>query len=139
MPARQAITVMTPHLSAAPAANETSWADQAVVDVTARGGKLAVKVAADPVFLVDLQRIDAGIQAALGLREMQADGRRLASVGEQLSEVIHVGPRLVFRRKLLQRDKSGCQRFGDNPLIVARNSLSGHWRTPHRLAPRSLL
>jgi len=71
------------------------------------------------------------IKPALGLGEMQADGGTVAAIGEKLSYILHMGPGLVFGRKLLQRDKCGRQGFGDNPFVVACDSFSGHRRTPH--------
>jgi hypothetical protein len=43
-------------------------------------------------------------------------------------------PRLVLWRKLLQRDEGRCQRLGDNPFVVARDSLFWHPRTPRLVA-----
>ena len=41
------------------------------------------------------------IKPALGLGEMQADGGAVAAIGEKLSDILHMGPGLVFGRKLL--------------------------------------
>jgi hypothetical protein len=81
---------------------------------------------ADAVFLVNRQRIGTWKQPAFGLRQVQAHGRGIAAVGEKLSDVFHMGPRLVLRRELLQRDEGCRQRFDDHPFVVARNSLSWH-------------
>src|SRR5712664_409211 len=61
---------------------------------------------------------------------MQGDGSRLTTSGQQLPDILHVGLRLVFRWKLLQRDKRRCQSFRQNPFVVACNSLFGHQPIP---------
>ena len=88
----------------------------------------------DAILLVDRQWVELGKQPALGLGEVQRDGCRLAAIGEKLPDVVHMRPRLVFWRKLLQRDESRCQRLGDDPFVVARDSLLWHRRTPRLVA-----
>jgi hypothetical protein len=58
---------------------------------------------------------------------MHGDGPLLATGGQKLPDIFHMRPRLVHRRQLLQRDQRRCQRFRDNPFVVAGNSLFRHF------------
>jgi len=78
------------------------------------------------VFLINGQRIGAGKQSALGLGQMQVDRSGLTTGDQQFPDIVHVSPRLMFRRKLLQRDKRRRQGFRDNPLVVPCDTLFGH-------------
>ncbi|BAC50520.1 bll5255 [Bradyrhizobium diazoefficiens USDA 110] len=93
---------------------------------------------ADAVFAVDLQRVEIGKQAAFGLGEVQAHRRRLLAVRKHLADVVHMRVRLVLRLKLLQRDQRRRESFGQNPVVVARDSLLRHRQTPHVAASPSL-
>jgi hypothetical protein len=87
------------------------------------------------VFAINGQGINVGKQSALCLREVQAEGSGLATGGQQLPDFVHMGARLVFRRKLLQRDYRCGQRFRNNPFVVACDSLSWHPTVP-LISPR---
>jgi len=87
------------------------------------------------IFPIDCQGINVGKQPALGLGQMQIDGSRLAARRQKLADLFHMGPRLVFLRKLLQRDQGRRQCFRDHPLVVAGNSLSWHSDHPFVLQP----
>src|SRR5579862_597874 len=89
----------------------------------------AVEIAADAVFLIDPQRIDVGIEPALGLRQMQADGGGLPAAREHLLDVVHMRPRLVLFGQLLQCHEGSCESLRDDPFVVAGNSFSRHRRT----------
>jgi len=79
------------------------------------------------VFTIDGQRILLGKQPALCLSQMQRHRARLTTGGQQLLKVVHVGSRLVLRRKLLQRNKSCGQCLGDHPFVVACDALLWQW------------
>jgi len=96
---------------------------------SAAGNVLALSVL-KAVFLINGERVDAGKQPALGLSQMQRDGSRLATGGQKLPEIVHMGARLMFRRKMLQRHQCSRQCFGDDPFVVARDSLFWHELTP---------
>jgi hypothetical protein len=87
------------------------------------------------VFAINGQWINVGKQSALCLRQVQAEGSGLATRGQQLPDFVHMSARLVFRRKLLQRDYRCGQRFRNNPFVVARDSLSWHPTVP-LISPR---
>ena len=78
------------------------------------------------VLLIDGQGIDVRKQPALCLGDMQGERSRLAAGRQKLLDIVHMRPRLVFRWKLLQRDKRRCQCFRYHPFVVARNSLFRH-------------
>ena len=88
-----------------------------------------------PVFAINGQWISIGKQSALCLRQVQAEGSGLATGGQELPDLVHMGARLVFLRKLLQRDDRCGQRFRNNPFVVAGDSLSGHPTIP-LISPR---
>ena len=75
------------------------------------------------IFTVDGQRILLGKQPALCLSQMQRHRARLTTGGQQLLDVLHMGSRLVLRRKLLQRNEGCGQRLGDHPFVVACDAL----------------
>lgn len=97
--------------------------------------ELAVQVAANAIFLVNPKRIDIRIEPAFGLSQMQTDGRGLPAVGEQLTDVFHVGARPVLFRKLFQGNERSRESLGDDPFVVAGNSFSRHQRTPRVWRP----
>ena len=103
-----------------------------------KSAQLAVFVAADAVFAVDFEAVEVGKQPALGLCKMQADGRRLTAIGEQFSDVVHMGLRLVLWRKLFERHQRSRERLRDDPSVVAGDSLFRHQLTPHLVAPHIL-
>ncbi len=73
-----------------------------------------------------------GIQPALCLGEMQVKGPGLTIGRQQFPDVVHLLARLLSRFELLKRDQRRCQRFGDDPFVVAGNSLFWH-DDPHPL------
>ena len=58
---------------------------------------------------------------------MQRHRTWLTAGGQQLLDIVHMGSRLVLRRKLLQRNERGSQRFGDHPFVVTCDALLWHW------------
>src|SRR5882724_6329556 len=57
----------------------------------------------EAVFFINGERIELGKQPAFRLGQMQGDGPGLATGGQEFADVVHMGARLVFGRKLLQR------------------------------------
>jgi hypothetical protein len=78
----------------------------------------------EAVFSINGRSIEIGKQSALCLGEMQVDGARLATGGQKLPDVVHLGARLVLRWKL-SSGTSGCQGLRDDPSVVASNSFFG--------------
>src|SRR5271169_6638824 len=66
---------------------------------------------------------------------MQMDRSGLAAGRQQLSEIVHMGGRLMFRGKLLERNERRGQCFRDDPIVVAGDSLSRHSVRPFVLPP----
>jgi hypothetical protein len=60
---------------------------------------------------------------------MQADTSRWTTGGQQLAEVIHMGPWLQFLRKLFQRDQGRRQSLRHHPFVMARDPLFWHQTT----------
>src|SRR5882672_4527987 len=77
----------------------------------------------EAVFSIDGQRISVGKQPAFCLSQVQRDGAGLASRRQKLPQVVHMDVRLMFFRKLLQRDQRRRQRFRRCPLVVTRDPL----------------
>src|SRR3954454_17905070 len=63
---------------------------------------------------------------------MQVKGPGLTIGRQQFPDVVHLLARLLSRFELLKRDQRRCQRFGDDPFVVAGNSLFWH-DDPHPL------
>lgn len=98
-------------------------------DHPAAGNVLALSVL-KAVFSINGERIDARKQPALGLSQVQRNGSRLATGGQKLPDIVHMSARLVFRRKMFQRDERGRQCLGDDPFVVACDSFFWHELTP---------
>src|SRR6185437_4317927 len=93
---------------------------------------LAVLVAGDAVLPVDHDAVEIRKQPAFGLRQMQADGGRIPCARQKFPHIVHMGPRLVLWRELLERNERRRQRLRDDPPVVAGDSLLWHQHTPHR-------
>src|SRR5580700_685270 len=76
----------------------------------------------EAIFPVDRLPVGSWKQAAFGLRQMEVDGPGLAAGGKQLSDLVHVGGRLVHGWELLQRDQRRRERLRDHPFVVARDA-----------------
>src|SRR3954453_2126169 len=64
---------------------------------------------------------------------MQVKGPGLTIGCQQFPDVVHLLARLLGRFELLKRDQRRCQRFRDDPFVVAGNSLFWH-DDPHPLS-----
>src|SRR5436190_18332880 len=57
---------------------------------------------------------------------MQVHGAGLAAGDQELPDIVHVLDRLMLGVELLKRDECRCERFRDNPFVVAGDALLRH-------------
>ncbi len=72
---------------------------------------------------VDRVRIGLWKQPAFRLGQVQTDASGRAAGRQELPEILHMGQRLNFLRKLLERDQGGGERLRHHPLVMAGNPL----------------